>query len=218
ACPEPSSVTRPTDEKKDSSALLAFAMESARMCIEVGDTPPEAFKALFIDGLKSLIREALDPHRGDPAFQAMLLQHVSPQVREYASLLALTNQDQRRVRSLVDAVAHPEKLRRSSAGPLADALAGLQRCTSEGSWQAVHQQASELLDDPALDSWPIVFATLRQLTSDPALTRLMRLDSLQTDNRVRQFGTLRYQQGPRSGTPEAAIQGAAARQRGSDAE
>lgn len=218
ACPEPSSVTGPTDDKKDASALLAFAMESARMRIEVGDTPPEALKALFIDGLKSLIREALDPDRGDPVFQAMLLQQASPQVREYASLLAQTNGDQRRVRSLVNAIAHPEKLRRSYAKSLADALAGLQRCTSEGSWQAVHQQASELLDDPALDSWPIVLATLRQLTSDPALTRLMRLDNLQTDSLVRQFSTLRNQQGPRSGTPEAAVQGAAARQRGSDAE
>lgn len=90
--------------------------------MEDGTTPDPALQTLFLDALARLIRDAMRPDPGDPAFQAMVLRHRMPHVREYASLSADAEQDRRRVRALINPYPHPDRHRLARA-----ALARLQR-------------------------------------------------------------------------------------------
>src|SRR3546814_9619600 len=70
----------------------------------------------FIQALARMICDAMHPEAGDPAFQAIVLRHRSIQVREYASLQAHADQDRRKVRTVVNAIAHPAKQQRIPPG------------------------------------------------------------------------------------------------------
>src|SRR5690606_25590160 len=109
-------------EGRDAAASISRAIEQARLAMEDGTTPDPALQTLFLDALARLIRDAMRPDPGDPAFQAMVLRHRMPHVREYASLSADAEQDRRRVRALINPYPHPDRHRLARA-----ALARLQR-------------------------------------------------------------------------------------------
>lgn len=203
-------------EDSDPATALAVAIEQARVSLSAGAAPPSSCESLFVDALSQLIRNALRDRGGDPAFQAMVLRHQSPRVREHASLSAHAQADRRTVRTAVDAFAHPGKRRGMPDGPLADALASLHAAAAEEDWDALTQGAQTLLaatsSDAAAD--PAIAGPLDRLLNDPALARLLRMDALATDPLVQRYQTLWQRQGPRPGTPQAAAQGLDARRRG----
>lgn len=201
-------------EESDPATALALVIEEARSDLDCGKTPDAASQRRFIGALAQLIRDALREPRGDPVFQAMVLRHGAPHVREHASLYAHAERDRRTVRTTVDALAHPGKRRNMPAGALDDALAQLHAAASSGAWSALADGAARLraMLESARDA--TMAASLEKLRDDPALARLRRLDELAADPLVRRYQSLWDRQGPRPGTPEAAAQGLHARRRG----
>ena len=203
-------------EASDPATALAVAIDHARAALAAGSAPAEDTRRGFIDALSRLIHGAL---RADPAFQAMVLRHRSPQVREYASLCAHASPDHRSVRTVVDALAHPGKRRGMPDGPLRDALAQLHAAAAAGDWSTLAHEAARLLatlaprDDAGSNSSPLTNG-LQRLLDDPALARLRRLDGLASDPLAQRYQMLWARQGPRPGTAEAAAQGLASRRRG----
>lgn len=207
-------------EGSDPATLLAIAIEAARAALDAGAAPPNDAARRFTDALAQLIRDALREPGGDPAFQAMVLRHRSPQVREHASLSAHAVADRRAVRTAVDAFAHPGKRRGMPATPMADTLASLHAAAAAGDWPALTQGAQALLAAPPSDAQrpgtleAALAGQLDKLIGDPALARLLRLEALASDPQVQRYQALWQRQGPRPGTPQAAAQGVAARRRG----
>lgn len=156
---------------------------------------------------------------GDPAFQVMVLRHRASQVAEYASLSAQADQDCRRVRTAVDAIAHPEKLQRSRLGAeQRETLAQLRSLASAASWSALADTARQLLSMPAVSAESSLERGLRQLLDGHELAQLQRLANLASDELVQEYRSLWDRQGPRSGSPAAAAQGSAAQRRGAAVE
>lgn len=184
--------------RADPWTALAFAIERARIAVEHGGTTSPDEHALFTDTLLRLIRDAMHPDRGDASFQAMVLRHHAPRVREYASLSAGADADRRRIKSIVNALAHPAKLARQSPGPARDSLILL-------------HQAATRMDWPALRAFPA-------LHDDASLARLIRLDELSSDAHVLRYRALIQQQGPAAGSEAALDQGAQAQRRGARVE
>lgn len=208
------------------TTALAVTIEQARLSLANGEVPSAALKHLFIESLARMVRDAIRPDAGDPAFQAMVLRHRVPHVREYASLAARAEQDRRLVLAAVNAVAHPNKPQRHASGPQREAMTGLHAAASASSWAALHDTVRGLLAMPAIsneapnamsNAAPLQPA-LAQLLHSPALERLRRLEALSADAQVRQYRTLWDRQGPRSGTATATAQGVSSRQRGAAAE
>ncbi|CUJ18065.1 hypothetical protein [Achromobacter aegrifaciens] len=201
----------PTEDAAPATAL-AVAIEQARQSVEDGAAPPATVKRAFLDALARLIRDAMRESDGDPAFQAMLLRHRLPLVREYASLAARAAQDRREIIAAANAVAHPAKLERMPAGPARDAMAALQAAAASDSWMALPDAARRLLGLSA-EAQP-ASAALDRLLASPALDHLQRLDVLTTDSDVRRYRALWEQQGPRPGSASALAEGNASRLRG----
>lgn len=208
----------------DPSAKLAVAIEHARESLARHEPPGQTLKQRFIDALEQLIRDALRTEAGDPAFQAMVLRHSATVVREHASLSAHARQDERGIRGIVNAIAHPARLRPMPAGPRREALDRLHATAAAGSWSALSQAAERLraaMDrDKALEtaSTPALAASLARLLDSPALGRLRRLEALRADKLVQRYQTLWEKQGPRAGSSQAAMAGSASRRRGSAVE
>ncbi|WP_420225586.1 3-deoxy-D-arabino-heptulosonate 7-phosphate synthase [Pigmentiphaga litoralis] len=176
----------------------------------------------------------------------MVLRHRYAAVREHASLQAQGNKDARDLRSRVSAIAHPGKLRQQEPSPLRDTLSRLYGQVSMGAWAEAAETGRNLLAgletqaDCRGDSRPDSRSdlrsqtrcdlrsdpqsnaelehSLRRLLEDPALARLQRLSALAQDNEVQQYLALWAAHGPRSGSAEAAAQGAGAQQRGAHVE
>ncbi|MEN4918069.1 3-deoxy-D-arabino-heptulosonate 7-phosphate synthase [Achromobacter spanius] len=204
----------PGMQESDPSTALAIAIEQARASLARGEAPAAAPRRLFIGALACLIRTALREPNGDAVFQAMVLRHRAPRVREHASLCAHAGRDRRAVRTAVDALAHPGKRRSLSPGPIPDALAQLHAAASSASWTVLADQAARLLAMPdAVVDTPIRQGLVR-LQNDPALARLKRLDELASDPLVQRYQALWDRQGPRPGSAQAAEQGATSRRRG----
>ena len=203
-------------EVSDPATALAIAIEQARVALSADAAPSSASERLFVNALSQLIRDALRESGGDSAFQAMVLRHQSPLVREYASLSAHAQADRRAVRTAVDAFAHPGKRRGMPAGPLADALASLHAAAAAEDWAALTQGAEHLRAVQSSDATTTsaISAPLDRLLDDPALARLRRMKTLSTDPLVQRYQHLWQRQGPRPGTPQAAAQGLDARRRG----
>lgn len=204
----------PSDDAFPATAL-AVAVEHARRALAAGSAPPPGIRRTFLDALARLIREALSEEYGDPVFQAMLLRHRIPRVREYASLSAGAAQDRREVVAAVNAISHPAKLERMPPGPARDVRARLQEAVAAHDWAQLEQAARSLLDSPAI---PEEASAVSRLGDSAALDRLLRLDALAADGNVRRYRALWEQQGPRPGSAAAVAQGNASRQRGAAVE
>lgn len=202
---------------RGADTALAFAIEAARTGLSHGVPPPREVRELFIRGLAQLIRSALAPRGGDPAFQAFVLQALDEQVAEYVRLGARRAANERAVRAAVDAIAHPGKLRAASAGPMRDALARLHDLTAAQAWPELGQAVQQALDLPAADEAPVRQA-LRALRAHPSLEGLRRMEALQDHAAVQRYRALGAQQGPAAGSAAAAAQGRCAARVGEDAE
>lgn len=175
---------------------LACALEAARR----GDGG--AWQDLFTASLATLIREALQPQAGDPAFQALVLRTGEPEVEEHARLAAQEPADRRALRTQVDAAAHPGKLRGLPPGAARDALARLHTLAGAGDWAGV-RAAADLL--PAVQA-------------NPALARLERGAALLSSPAVRHYRELCTRHGPPAGSDAATARGRAAARTGAAAE
>jgi len=200
------------------ATTLAITIELARRAMVCGEVPDAALKRLFIEALAHMVREAMRTEFGDPAFQAMVLQHRRRQVREYASLSAHANQDRRSIHTAVNAIAHPAKLQRIPPGQQREELARLHASASSASWSDLTDTAGRLLLIPEIVNEPVLERGLTRLLGSPALERLRRLDALACDKLVLQYQSLRDQYGPRSGSPAAVAQGGTSQRRGAAVE
>ncbi|SSW67807.1 3-deoxy-D-arabino-heptulosonate 7-phosphate synthase [Achromobacter agilis] len=200
------------------ATALACAIERARKSVAGGHAPAPAVRHAFLEALARLIRDALRADDGDPVFQAMLLRHRLAPVREYASLSAGAAQDRREILAAANAVAHPAKVERMPEGAPREAMARLHAAGASESWTALSDAARQLRDLPTAADAPPAGPALERLLGNPALTRLQRLDVLESDDGVRRYRALWEQQGPRPGSATAAAQGSASRKRGAAVE
>ncbi|HYD75997.1 hypothetical protein [Ramlibacter sp.] len=198
-------------------AAVAFSLEAARRSAESGSPLPGQAQEGFTWGLARLIRTALTPAGGDPAFQALVLRSQDPQVDGYLQLAALSAADRRRVRTAVDAIAHPGKLRQHAPGSAREALQHLHRLASAGEWALLQQEGRQLLAT-MLPEETAVRAGLDALLRDPALERLLRTQALEATPGVRRYQALCAAGGPLAGSEAALARGRASGRSGRNAE
>ncbi|AWV04928.1 3-deoxy-D-arabino-heptulosonate 7-phosphate synthase [Burkholderia sp. JP2-270] len=205
-------------EAANPAATLAIAIEEARRLRSDGHAPGTELQQRFIDALARMIRDAMDRQSGDPAFQAAVLRHDAPSVREYASLHAHAEQDRRALHSAVNAIAHPAKLERSAQAWQRDGLARLHAAATSASWADLHATLQQLLALPDMATDAAFEQDIVKLKDGAALERLLRLDALASDEHVRQYRALWVRQGPLEGSTIAVAQGAASQRRGAAVE
>jgi hypothetical protein len=196
---------------------LAFSLEAARMAKEGHSPAPPRMQELFTRALAELIRKALAPTGGDPAFQALVLQAQNAQVDEHVRLAAQLAADRRAIRAATDAIAHPGKLRDLPAGAMRDALARLHRLAAAGSWTELASAIERLLGQD-LCAEQRLQTLLGAILSDPALQRLARGSALLRHEAVQRYGALQEQRGPLAGSDAAAASGRASARLGELAE
>lgn len=200
------------------STALAIAIEQARAATEQARQPGADTRHLFSRSLASLIAEAMRTEHGDAAYQAMVLAHQAPQVREAIALLTHAPKDEREVRSIVHAVAHPAKQQHCAAGAQREALAQLHTAHASAQWDSLATTARRLLAMPQPAGASELQRDLARLLDGAALARLQRATVLAADPLVQQYQALRDLHGPRSGSPAAAATGHAAQRRGAAVE
>ncbi|QVN23474.1 3-deoxy-D-arabino-heptulosonate 7-phosphate synthase [Burkholderia pyrrocinia] len=205
-------------EAANPAATLAIAIEEARRLRSDGRAPGAELQQRFVDALARMIRDAMDTQSGDPAFQAAVLRHDAPSVREYASLHAHAEQDRRALHSAVNAIAHPAKLERSAQAWQRDGLARLHAAATSASWADLHATLQHLLALPDMATDAVFEQDIVKLKEGAALERLLRLDALASDEHVRRYRALWVRQGPLEGSSIAVAQGAASQQRGAAVE
>ncbi len=208
----------PLKPDADAAALLAQTIEQARLALASDKRPDAALESVFTLALAQLIGQAMRKDAGDPAFQATLLRQRSHSVREYAALTAQEKSDARRVRSAVNAIAHPARLQRSPAGKQRNALAELQAAMVSASWLWVFDTAGRIAQQSGVMNEPALMGKLADLLESTALQRLKRLQALESDEQVREYQALWARNGPRVGSDEAAAQGSASQRRGAAVE
>lgn len=201
----------------DAETALAFAIEAARVANEHGSPPAAGAQDLFTRQLAALIARAVAPQGGDAAFQALVLRAGDPQVAEYVRLAEQLAADRRALRSAIDAIAHPGKLRRLAPGALHDALARLHELAAAQAWSELAIGLDELLQQPFAQPQPLQ-AALRALRVRPELPRLIRGVALLETPAVQRYRTLCAQRGPLAGSDAAAAHGRASARLGDVAE
>ena len=193
-------------EASGAEPAVAWALEVLRRSGEGGALPAVA-KDVFTRQLAELIRAAVVPGAGDPAFQALVLRTMEPEVEEYVRLMSQAAADRRVVTSAVDAVAHPGKMRDVADVTLREALVGLHGLSTSQSWSALGDGMEAL--GPRLRGddgfWE-------------ALGRLERGDALQQAPAVQRYRALCEQRGPQAGTDAALASGRASALAGDVAE
>lgn len=177
-----------------SAAALAWAMEQARRALAGGLVPAPAWGELFVRSLASLVHTALQQEDGNLAFQARLLQAQSAQVGEHQRLVATAAADRREVRSAVNAVVHPDRLRNQPQQPLQGTLLRLHVAAQAGHWTSLAQA----LDDPSLPPTLRENARLRE-----ALARLARAEVLVRHEDLQRLDALRARQTPAAASTSA---------------
>jgi len=208
----------PLPESDNPATALAVAIEQARAALARGETPDEISRLAFLEALSLMIRDAMRPEQGDPAFQAMVLQQRAAHVREYASLLARADQDRRVIRSAVNAVAHPAKQARASSDRQAKTMARLHELAFSAAWKKLSDATQQALELADVATDPQLTRGIARIRDEAALDRLERLKELEPDELVQRYLSLRDRNGPRPGSAGAATQGTAARRRGAEVE
>ncbi|CAD6546010.1 hypothetical protein LMG27952_04405 [Paraburkholderia hiiakae] len=205
------------------ACALALVIEQVREATAHGATPNPTLKPRFIEALGAMIAEAIRADSGDRAYQAMVLRHRAPQVREFASLSAQADQDRRQIHAAVNAIAHPARQQRAPQAWLREALAQLHSSASsahhEAHYAGLDDTLRTLLTAPELAAKDADFEhALADLLDSPALARLCRLEALASEPLVQQYVSLLDAYGPRPGTPAALAQGRASQRRGAAVE
>ncbi len=195
---------------------LAYAIEQLRLAVLRGATPPPALQDLFTRSLADLVADALSPGAGDPAFQALVLKAQDADVDEHVRLATLHVVDRRAVRTALDAVAHPGKLRALPPGALHEGLSRLHALAVDGAWLRLQEALVALLETASLAE--PVRLVLENVLHQGALQRLARAQALLEREAVQRYLALCERRGPAAGTQAAAAQGRAAARTGGDAE
>lgn len=203
---------------RGTETALAFAIEAARVGKQRHQPAAAGLQDLFTQSLARLIREAMAPAAGDAAFQALVLRTHDAEVGEYVRLSEQWAADRRAVRSAVDAIAHPGKLRATPAGSARDALGGLHGLAAAGSWTALSEAVEDLLIGQEFAGHAAWRASLEALLASAALQRLARGSALLRREAVRHYRALCEQHGPQAGSDSAAAQGRASARTGEAAE
>lgn len=198
-------------------AALAFAIETVRAKHERGSTTPARMEGFFTHALAGLIRRALAPEGGDPAFQALVLQAQSAEVREHVRMAAQLASDRRAVRAATDAIGHPGKLRDMPAGATRDALARLHRLAADSAWTELAAATGQPFAQDITAGEPVP-TLLEGLRSSPALQRLAHGSALLRNEDVQRYLRLSERRGPLAGSDAAAASGRASARRGELAE
>lgn len=201
-------------QETDTATTIAVAIDHARRSSAGEAAPSPTLKQAFVESLARLVREALRADGGDAAFQAMVLRHASPLVREHASLAAHAARDRRRVHAIVNAIAHPGKRQHLPAEACARAMGRLHAYAAAGRWATLARMGRRLRSARKTGENPAIARGLAQLMDSPALARLQRLETLAADEGVQRHEALWSRHGPRSRSEAAAALGAAGRQRG----
>lgn len=199
------------------STALAHVIERARQAMVSGDNADAQLKRSFVQTLAQMINDALRADKGDPAFQAMLLQQHEVLVREYVSLLAHANHDRRTVLGRVNAIAHPGKQQPALPHWQRDAMAHLYAASSV-SWSDLVDTARRIQALPQMERSPAFQDGVLRMLNSPEIQRLQRLEALTSTDVVRRYLSLSDKQGPRSGSRAAVAQGAQSQQRGAAVE
>lgn len=197
-----------------SETAVAWALEVLRRCRDGGAVPPAGTRDLFTQHLAGLIRAAMVENAGDATFQALVLRSMAPEVEEYVRLVAKAPGDRRVVRSTVDAVAHPGKLRGVEDAGMREALERLHALAKSQSWPALREGMGAL--------GPRLFGDDRGSSGNDisfdALDRLQRIDALLHVPAVQRYRALCEQRGPQAGTDLALASGRASARAGDVAE
>jgi len=200
------------------ATALAVVIEQARRKMAAGGVPDAVLQSRFVRALAQMLRDAMDTERGDPVFQAMVLRHRSPIVREYAALATSGKSDSRQIRSAVNRFAHAARLQRMPPGALCDTLARLQIHVFHADWLQLAQAVQHALNMPQAAEDASLRHGLQGLQHNPALERLQRVQRLEADDLVQHYQSLWSQRGPSSGSASAAAQGQVSRQIGVEVE
>ena len=190
-------------EAAGADVAVAFAIEALRRGLQA----PELAK-LFVRALAALISRATDTGAGDPSFQAMVLASQERVVAEHLELASQEGADQRRLRAVIDAFAHPGKWRGRA---MPHGLVRLHEFSRSGDWAAVREAAQAL----AATEWS---AQGDALLAEAALPRLERAASIRSESAVRRYLALLAARGPLAESEEAAGQGRAAARAGAAVE
>lgn len=207
----------PAAAARSPATAAAFAIERARLALQSGAEPDPSLRALFIGALAQLIVGALQPAGGDPAYQALVLKTRDAEVEEHVGLGAQADADRRTVMAVLDAIAHPGKLRHAAPGERREALASLHALAKAHDWPAL-RAAAGALQAQGLDDDPRLRTSLEALLLQPGLARLERRLMLQSAPAVLHYEALCARSGPAAGTEAGAAKGAAAGRRGDAAE
>ena len=200
------------------ATVIAVVLEEARRMHADGRAPDPALQHRFVSALARMIGDAMNPHAGDPAFQAAVLRHRAAAVREYASLAAHAEQDRRTLRSAINTIAHPARLERQAQAWQREPLARLHAAAAGASWNEVDAALRHLLAQSEMATDRAFEQDIVKLEDSPALARLQRLDALSPDPDVRRYRTLWGRQGPLVGSALAVAQGVTSQQRGAAVE
>jgi len=196
---------------------LAFVLDAVRAAVQAGQPAPAPLQDVFTRALAQRIEAALQPATGDPSFQALVLRRSHAEVDEYVRLRAHAAADRRRMRTTVDAIAHPGKLHGLAEGEVRDRLARLHELASASDWPRLRQAVLDALA-PGPATAPMLQAPLQPLLDVAALDRLVRAGELEEDEAVRRYRALCSARGPLAGSPEAARMGRSAARTGHGAE
>ncbi len=196
-----------------SETALAFAMESARLALAGQEPLDDVWRDTFTDALAVLIRRAMAPDEGDPAFQAQVLKSGDAQVREWVRLEAQAASDARAVRAAVDALAHPGKLRRLPEDATRRALASLYARAAAGEWHALASEAAAL-SAALLEAGAPLRAQVREIGASAALKRLSDGEAMTATPPVLRYRALRARTTPAAGSDAAQAQGRASAREG----
>ena len=194
---------------------LAFAIEHARLAVQAGVPPSPDVRDLFAECLARLIATAVRPDAGDAAFQAQVLRASDPQVAHYVRLAAAEAVHRRSLRTRMDALAHPGKLRGVAPGAVRDALAQLHAAAVAQDWALFAAGVEQHLAQATLHE---LHPALDVLQRDPALQALLALQRLATAPAVQRYLALCARRGPLAGSDAAASSGRAAARLGDAAE
>lgn len=199
--------------------VIAVAIETARVLLAGNKTPPDTLCDRFVEALSHMIRDALHDEQGDPAFQAMVLQHTTPDVQKHVLLAASADHDRRALHAVVNTIAHPARQQRAASEPQRKALAKLHTAAlSPSSWAEFSATAQRILALPVIANEPQISSRLERLLESDSLQRLISAEALEPTASVQQYLALRERMGPLSGSVDAIQQGFASERRGAAVE
>ncbi|AKJ27377.1 hypothetical protein AAW51_0686 [Caldimonas brevitalea] len=195
------------------ASAIAYALDALHRARQQGRPPCPDLQALFTGALAALVQATMSPQQGDFTYQALVWRRQHQEVDTHVALVERSADDERSVRSTVDAVAHPGKLKRSAGDASRERLATLHAKAAAGDWTGLRQAIEAALAEPLDETQPLA-ATLHRLLANPALERLERGAALRREPSVQRYRALRERAGADAGSAVATARGQRAARQG----